>query len=96
MDNFDKRKYIRYPAEVNEFVTISYLDESSSKTGQRIGLNQNESFNGCCAVFVGELNFKQGQEVFWESSSLPKVKAKVSWIKKLEDQIYKVGFNIIG
>ncbi len=95
MDNINKRRFIRYPAEPNELVTISYLDESTMHTGQRVGLNQNESFNGCCAVFVGELNFRQGEEIIWESTSLPKVKAKVAWIKKLEDQIYKVGFNIL-
>lgn len=95
MSEYDKRKYIRYPAEPNELVTIYYLDESTKKTGQRMGLGENESFKGCCVVFVGEISFKQGQEVLCESRSLTKVKAKVAWIKKLENQINKVGFNII-
>jgi hypothetical protein len=89
---YDKRKYIRYPAEPNELVTVYYMDDNTEKTGQRVGLGQNESFNGCCVVFVGEVNFKVGQEVMCESNSLPKEKARVAWIKKLEDQITKVGF----
>ncbi len=95
MSEFDKRKYIRYPAEANELVTIYYLDDNTKKTGQRVGLGQNESFQGCCVVFVGELNFKVGQEVLCEIGLLPKVKAKVAWIKALEDKITKVGFSMI-
>lgn len=95
MSEFDKRKYIRYPADANELVTIYYLDDSTKKTGQRVGLGQNESFQGCCVVFVGELNFKVGQEVLCEIGLLPKVKAKVAWIKALEDKITKVGFSMI-
>jgi hypothetical protein len=95
MGEYDNRKYIRYPAEPNELVTIHYLDESTKKTGQRMGLGENESFKGCYVVFVGDVSFKKGQEVLCESRSLPKVKAKVAWIKKLEDKITKVGFNII-
>ncbi|MGD0277957.1 MAG: hypothetical protein ABSC11_01490 [Smithella sp.] len=95
MSDNNKRNYIRYPAEQNELVTIYYMDESNKKTGQRMGLGQNESFKGCCVVFVGEVNFKQGQEVICESGTLPKVKAKVAWIKKLEDQITKAGFSMI-
>ncbi len=95
MSEFDKRKYIRYPAEANELVTIYYSDDSTQKTGQRVGLGQNESFKGCCVVFVGKLNFKMGQEVLCKIGLLPKVKAKVAWIKKLEDEITKVGFSMM-
>jgi hypothetical protein len=95
MSDYDKRKYIRYPADTDELVTIYYLDESTKKTGQRVGLGQNESFKGCCVVFVGEVSFKKGQEVLCESRSLTKVAAKVAWIKKMDDQITKVGFSII-
>jgi len=95
MSEFDKRKYIRYPAEANELVTIYYLDDNTKKTGQRVGLGQNESFKGCCVVFVGDLNFKVGQEVLCEIGVLPKVKAKVTWIKELEEKITKVGFSMM-
>ncbi len=95
MSEFDKRKYIRYPADTNELVTIYYLDDNTKKTGQRVGLGQNESFKGCCVVFVGELNFKVGQEVLCEIGVLPKTKAKVAWIKQLEDKITKVGFSMM-
>jgi hypothetical protein len=95
MGEYNNRRHIRYPAEPNELITIYYLDESTKKTGQRVGLGQNESFNGCCVVFVGEVSFKEGQEVLCESGTLPKVTAKVAWIKKLENQITKVGFSII-
>jgi len=95
MSEFDKRKYIRYPAEANELVTIYYLDDSTKKTGQRVGLGQNESFKGCCVVFVGDLSFKIGQEVLCEIGLLPKVKAKVAWIKELENKITKVGFSMM-
>ncbi len=88
-----KRKYIRYPADQNELVTVYYLDEKTKKTGQRVGLGENESFNGCCVVFVGEVFFKQGQEVICQCGKLAKEKAKVAWIKKLEDQIFKVGLS---
>jgi hypothetical protein len=95
MSEYDKRKYIRYPVEPNELATIYYLDESTKKTGHRVGLGQNESFKGCCVVFVGEVNFKQGQEVLYECGTLSKVKAKVAWIKRMEDDITKIGFSMI-
>ena len=53
MSDFDKRNYIRYPAEQDELVTIYYLDESNKKTGQRMGLGQNESFKGFLCRFCG-------------------------------------------
>lgn len=95
MSEYDNRKHIRYPAEPNELVTIHYLDESARKMGQRVGLGENESFSGCCVVFVGEVGLKQGQDVFCESRTLLKVRAKVAWVRKLDDQITKVGFSII-
>ena len=94
MGEYQDRKSFRYPAEPNVLVTIYYLDENTKKTGQLVGLCQDESLNGCCAVFVGELSFAKGQEVLCECGKLPKVTAKVSWIKKLEDQITKVGFSM--
>jgi len=93
MGDFDKRKYIRYPAEPNELVTLYYMDEKTTKTGQRVGLGENESFKGCCVVFVGDVDFKQGQEVFCECGTLPKTKAQIVWVKKLENQITKVGIS---
>jgi hypothetical protein len=95
MNEFDKRKYIRYPLEPNELATIYYLDEDTKKTGQRVGLGKDESFKGCCVVFVGEIGLKEGQEVLYECGTLIKVKARVTWIKKMEDQITKIGFSII-
>jgi hypothetical protein len=95
MSEYKDRKHFRYSAEPNELVTIYYLDESTKKTEQRVGLCQDESFKGCRVVFVGEISFKQGQEVLCECGKLPKVTAKVSWIKKLEDQITKVGFSMV-
>ncbi|MGP8154116.1 MAG: hypothetical protein ACLQBQ_08250 [Smithella sp.] len=96
MSDYDiKRNYIRYPAESNELVTIYYLDERTKKPGQFVGIAQDKSFKGCCAVFVGALSFKQGQQVICECGTLPKMKAKVAWIRKLEDKITKVGFSLI-
>jgi hypothetical protein len=95
MSEHKDRKHLRYPAEPNGLITIYYLDESTKKTLQRVGLGQDESFKGCCVVFVGEVSFKPGQEVLCECGTLPKMTAKVCWIKKLEDQITKVGFSMI-
>jgi hypothetical protein len=95
MGDFDKRKYMRYPTEPNELVTIYYLNEKGEKTGQRVGLGENESFNGCCVVFVGDINLKEGQEVLCELGMLPKLKAKVAWVKRLDSQVTKVGFSMM-
>ncbi|MBN1364962.1 MAG: PilZ domain-containing protein [Syntrophaceae bacterium] len=95
MSDYDLRKYIRYPAEPNELVTVYYLDEKNKKTGQRLGIGENESFQGCCVVFVGEVNFKKGQEVLCQCGTLPKVKARVVWIKKLENEITKMGISFL-
>ena len=94
VDEQKKRKYIRYPFEPNELVTISFLDQRAMKTGQRIGLGENESFKGVCAVFVGEINFEEGQDVLCECGSLPVAEAKIAWIRKLDDQVSKVGILI--
>jgi hypothetical protein len=95
MSDYDLRKYIRYPAEPNELVTVYYLDEKTKKTGQRLGVGENESFQGCCVVFVGEVNFKKGQEVLCQCGTLPKVRARVAWIEKLEDEITKMGISFL-
>lgn len=95
MSDIDKRKYIRFPTEPNELVTIYYLDEKTRKTGQRVGLGENESFKGCCAIFVGEINLQQGQEVLCQCGTLPKTKAQIAWISKLENQVTKVGITFL-
>lgn len=95
MSEYNNRKHIRYPAEPNELVTIHYPEAGGEAMGQRVGLGENESFKGYCVVFVGPVNFKKGQDVVCESRTLSKVNAKVVWIKKLDDQITKVGFSII-
>lgn len=95
MGEYKDRKSFRYAAEPNVLVTIYYLDESTEKTVQLVGLCQDESLKGCCAVFVGEVSFEKEQEVLCECGTLPKVKAKVCWIKKLEDQITRVGFSMV-
>ena len=94
MGEYDHRKHIRYPSEQNELVTIHYKEDGGKTIGQRVGLSENESFHGCCVVFVGAVNLKKGQDVLCESRTLPKVKAKVVWVKKLDDQITKAGFSI--
>jgi hypothetical protein len=94
MSDYNNRKHIRYPAEPNELVTIHYMEDGRKTMGQRVGLGENESFHGCCVVFVGPVNLKQGQDVLCESRTLPKVKAKVAWVKKLDDQITKAGFSL--
>ena len=94
MKESNKRKHIRYPAGTNELVTVYYMDDRAEMTGQRVGLGQDESFKGCCAVFVGPVTFKLGQEVLCECGTLPKVASSVAWIKRLDEQITKVGFTL--
>lgn len=91
----NKRRHIRYPAEPNELVTVYFMDEQAGITGQRVGLGQDDSFKGCCVVFVGDMPFRNGQEVMCECGKLPKVAAKVAWIKELDKQVAKVGFQFL-
>lgn len=91
----NKRKNIRYPTGMNELVTVYYLDEKAGVTGQRVGLGQDESFKGYGVVFVGEVTFKVGQEVLCECGTLPKVASRIAWIRRLDDQVTKVGFTLI-
>jgi hypothetical protein len=45
--------------------------------------------------FLWVNKLQTGQEVLCECGKLPKVKAKACWIKKLEDQITRVGFSMV-
>jgi len=95
MGTDNKRKHIRYPAEPNELVTIYYMDDKAGMTGLRVGLGQDDSFKGCCAVFVGTVPFKENQDVMCECGRLPKVAARVVWIRTLDPQVTKVGFKFM-
>ena len=95
MKESNKRKNIRYPAGMNELVTVYYMDEKAGMTGQRVGLGQDESFKGYGVVFVGSVVFTVGQEVLCECGTLPKVACRVAWIRNLDEQVTKVGFTFI-
>jgi len=76
-------------------LTVALIDFKVSKNfdPQMVGLVVNESFSGCAVVLITDLPIKKGAKLKIKVGELGVLKAKLAWIKPLEENILKVGVN---
>jgi hypothetical protein len=78
-------------------LTIAVLSLNAEKVFRPVlvGLVLNESFGGCSILINHDDSLKNDQIVNIKVGQLGLMKAKVIWVKNLEESIYKVGLKFI-
>jgi hypothetical protein len=85
-----KRKNIRFPSDDNTFIVASF------ESGHEIdGLSITESASGCSGVFVVNDLFEVEKTCQLKVGSIDPLKAIVRWVTKLDDEVIKVGFELL-
>lgn len=92
--NIPPRRSIRFTPDP---LTIAVLSLNPDKVFRPslVGLVLNESFGGCSILINHDDTLKKDQLVIIKVGQLGLMKAKVVWIKNLEESIFKIGLKFI-
>ena len=84
----NKRKHIRFPADEGDFATLHRSDKPDVP-----GLIINESLGGCALVFFGSEVIGEGETCRLTVGKLAPLNAKAMWIKQVDNEVCKIGFE---
>lgn len=82
------KRQIRFNADENTFITVVFPDKT--KFG---GLCIDESYNGCSGVFVKNSFFKKDLDCHLKVGKLHLIVSKIRWIKDVDKDLIRVGFE---
>lgn len=88
----------RYPIRFKpDPLTVAFIDFSKAKnfTPTNVGVVINESYSGCSLVMVHDQPINKGDKVRIKVGQLPEMKASIAWAKLLEENIYKLGIQLL-
>lgn len=85
-----KRKHIRFNADENTFVAVKVEDHNPIG-----GLAITEAKGGCSAVFILTDKFKAKDNCYIKVGKMDPIAAEVRWIKELDGDLVKVGFQYL-
>lgn len=90
------RKYIRFKTDKNTIVNIDIepYDENQFIT-KSIGLVINESQKGFSAVVLKETAPMEGNLCRVKVGNLAILKSKVVWVGPVDEEIYRIGFELL-
>lgn len=81
-----------------EPMTLGYIDlePTSNFNPQMVGIVLNESFTGCALILAIDEELKVRQQIKIKVGNLDPIKASISWLKTLDENILKVGLKLIS
>lgn len=85
-----KRKHLRFNADNNTFTAVK-LDEETIYGGLAI----TESQGGCSSIFLNKPGFSEGKKCYLKVGQLNSIYAEIRWIKELDAEVIKVGFQYL-
>lgn len=88
----NKRKHIRFKPDENTLLRANFKTGSGK---QFIGLVFNEAYSGCGAAMLPSEEIKNGVECVIKCGEMGLMDAKVRWIKIVDEDLIKVGFEYI-
>ena len=96
-DAEERRKNIRFKPDPLMYALIDTKTEQDqdSFNPQIVGLIVNESYGGCELAILREYPVKKGDKVKVKSGESGVIKAKISWQKKLDDKIGRIGLRYL-
>ncbi len=86
-----RRSHFRFPAEEGTPAELTYTENGERKTCWTLVID--ESFSGCALIFTGKPALQNGQTVEVKAGKLPRMVARVCWVKELEPLVRKVGLQ---
>lgn len=96
MSSTFSRKSIRFPADKNSIVYLKKTSETNHEPSiDHVGLVSNEAAKGFGAVFINSFNLSQGDQCLVKVGELAALHAQVAWIKDIDEDVVKVGFEYL-
>lgn len=84
------RRHIRFEPDINTLVVA--LDDQGSRLS---GVCLDESLSGCAAVFKKHANFVEKKILDIKVGQLKAIKAEIRWVKEIDTDVLKVGFEYL-
>lgn len=95
-EQINRRKYIRFAPDPAEFAQIDKQAESESFNFQFVGLIVDEApLSGCCLAIQKGIGLKPDDKVRIKLGELHPLKAKVIWVKQIDNNLVKCGFQFL-
>lgn len=88
------RRSVRFTPDPLTIAGLSLKNEKVFRPSI-IGLVLNESFGGCSVLVNHDPALKKDQVLSIKVGHLGVMKAKVVWVKNLEESVYKIGLKFI-
>ena len=95
VDAEERRKNIRFKPDPLMYALIDNKPKKDGFNPQIVGLIVNESYGGCELAILREYPVKKGDKVKVKSGESGVIKAKISWQKKLDDKIGRIGLRYL-
>ena len=92
--HYTPRKYIRFSPDP---LTVAYLALGSAAEFEPtlVAVVINEAYEGCSLLLNTDERFKKDQKIKIKVGQLPIMKAKIVWMKNLEESIHKIGVKFL-
>ncbi len=94
LDKTESRKYIRYQLEEEGLVKIYFTLEDGELVSIR-GLVLNSSFGGNELLVISKKPLSVDQKIEVKFSELGSFKARIAWLKELDEGIYRAGVQYV-
>lgn len=88
-----KRKNIRFSPDENTVVWFSKGKSDFKK--DFIGLAVSEAHGGAAFVMTKEVTLEKHDPIVIKVGELSELKAEVRWVKKLDEDVYKIGIQYL-
>lgn len=89
------RKFLRYQPDPQAVALIDTRPNSRDFKPSITAIILNESFTGCALVFADNEIMRKGSRVKIKIGPLEIMKGEVAWTKILEENIQKVGIQLL-
>lgn len=78
-------------------LTVAYVDFSKAKnfSPTNVAVVINESYSGCAIVMVSNNPINTGDKIKIKVGQLGEMKASIVWVKLLEENIFKIGVQML-
>lgn len=86
------RKSVRFTSDPLMTAIISYKSKVSFKP-ENAAIVLNESFTGCALLLKSDDGFTKDQDIVLKLGDFDPKRAKIVWVKNLEENIYKIGIK---
>jgi hypothetical protein len=89
------RKAIRFHPDPLTVGLIDFKIGTKAFKPTLVGIVINESYTGCAMIVVTDLKLKKDMPITIQVGNLSPMKGKIAWLKTLEENIHKLGIQLL-